>query len=119
MKLVDIKQNKKGKKYLKKPKQKVTGLQAIHHTYASSILLEQLVIFGVQDNVVTDRVLDLIMLMAKHCIFRCRCLKVTPNFCLFFKGSQAKSTHRETYLVNEGQPHYVFLALVPILPTDQ
>ena len=61
----------------------------------------QLVIFGVEDNVVTDRVLDLIMLMAKHYIFRCRCLKVTPNF--FFKRSQAKSSHRETYLVKEGQ----------------
>ena len=41
------------------------------------------------------------------------------KLCLFFKGSQAKSSHREAYLVNEGQPNYVFLALVPILPTDQ
>ena len=43
-------------------------------------ITEQLVIFGVEDNVVTDRVLELKMLMAKHYIFRCRCLKVTPNF---------------------------------------
>ena len=41
------------------------------------------------------------------------------QLCLFFKGSQAKSSHREAYVVNEGQPSYVFLALVPILPTDQ
>ena len=82
-------------------------------------ITEQLVIFGVEDNVVTDRALDLIMLMAKHYIFRCRCLKVTPNFVYFSKGSQAKSSHREAYLINEGQPNYVFLALVPILPTDQ
>ena len=37
----------------------------------------------VEDNVVTDRVLDLIVLMAKHYIFRCRCLKVTPLFVCF------------------------------------
>ena len=46
-------------------------------------ITEQLVIFGVEDNVATDRGLDLIMLMAKHYIFRCRCLKVTPNFVCF------------------------------------
>ena len=35
-------------------------------------ITELLVIFLVEDNVVTDRVLDMIMLMAKHYIFRCR-----------------------------------------------
>ena len=52
--------------------------------------------------------------------FRCRCLKVTPNFICFLKYVlKAISSHKETHLVNEGQPNYVFLALVPILPTDR
>ena len=45
----------------------------------------------VEDNVVTDRVLNLIMLMAKHNIFRCRCLKVTPNFVFQGKSSKEQS----------------------------
>ncbi len=43
-------------------------------------ITEQLVIFGVKVDVTTDKVLDLIMLMAKYYIFRCRCLKTIPNF---------------------------------------
>ena len=39
-------------------------------------ITEQLVIFLAEDHV-TGRVLDLIMLMAKHYIFRCRCLKLS------------------------------------------
>ena len=45
-----------------------------------------MVIFGVKEDVTTDKVLDLIMLMAKYCsIFRCRCLKTIPNFTCFSK----------------------------------
>ena len=40
---------------------------------------------------VTDRVLDLMMLMAKHYIFRSRCLKVTPNFLCFSKEVKQKA----------------------------
>ena len=40
---------------------------------------------------VTDRVLDLIMLMARRYIFRCRCLKVTPNFVFQEKSSKEQS----------------------------
>ena len=47
-------------------------------------ITKQLIIFGVKDDVTTDKVLDPIMLMAKY-IFRCRCLKTIPNFCLFFE----------------------------------
>ena len=43
-------------------------------------ITEQLVIFGVKVDVTTDKVLNLIMLMAKYYIFRCRCLKTIPNF---------------------------------------
>ena len=43
-------------------------------------ITEQLVIFGVKVDVTTNKVLDLIMLMAKYYSFRCRCLKTIPNF---------------------------------------
>ena len=43
-------------------------------------MTEQLVIFGIKVDVTTDKVLDLIMLMSKYYIFRCRCLKTIPNF---------------------------------------
>ena len=43
------------------------------------------VIFGVKHDVTPDKVLDLIMLMAKYYIFRCRCLKIIPNFTCFSK----------------------------------
>ena len=48
-------------------------------------ITEQLVIFGVKDDVTTDRVLDPVMLMAKYFIFRWRCLKTMPNFTCFSK----------------------------------
>ena len=35
-----------------------------------------MVILGVKDDDVTDKVLDLILLIAKYCILRCRCLNV-------------------------------------------
>ena len=37
-------------------------------------ITEQLVIFGLKDDVTPDKVLDIIMLMGKCYIFRCRCL---------------------------------------------
>ena len=58
--------------------------QKIVHARSLKIT-EQLVIFGVQKNFVSDSVLDLIILMAKYHIFRCRCLKVVPNFACFSK----------------------------------
>ena len=49
-------------------------------------ITEQLAIFGVKDDVTTDKVLDLIMLMAKYYIFRCRsCLKTILHFTCFSK----------------------------------
>ena len=48
-------------------------------------ITEQLVIFGVKDDVTTDKAFDLIMLITKHYIFRCRCLKTIPNFICFSK----------------------------------
>ena len=56
--------------------------------YRAFNITEQLVIFGVENSVVTDRVLNLIMLMAKRYIFKCRYLKVTPNF--VFQGKSSK-----------------------------
>ena len=50
-------------------------------------ITEQMVIYGIKDDVVTDKVLDVIMPMAKYYILRCICLKVVPN--LFFKRSPA------------------------------
>ena len=84
------------------------------HTNILLILLND-IIFGVEDNVVTNWELGLMMLMAKHHISTCRCLKVTPNFICFLKEANSSKTH----LANEGQPTYVYLALVSILPTDQ
>ena len=52
---------------------------------------EQLDIFGVKDDVTTDKVLDPIMLMAKY-IFRCRCLKNIPNFTCFSKEDRQRAS---------------------------
>ena len=58
-------------------------------------ITEQLVIFGVKDDVTTDKVLDLIMLMAKYYIFRCRsCLKTIPNFTCFSKEVRQRAAGR-------------------------
>ena len=54
------------------------------HVHSLNIT-EQLVIFGVKDDATTDKVLDLIMLIAKYYIFRCRCLKTIQNFTCFSK----------------------------------
>ena len=65
-------------------------------------ITEQLVIFGVEDNVVTDRVLDLMMLMAKHYIFRRRCPKVTPNFLGFLKEVKTRAvTEKHIWLMKD------------------
>lgn len=48
-------------------------------------ITEQLVIFGIKDYVVMDKVFDLMMLLAKYYNFRCSCLKIIPNFTCFFK----------------------------------
>ena len=65
-----------------------TTTTKIHNTIMHSLnITEQLVIFGVKDYVVTDKVLDLMMLLAKYCIFRCGCLKIIPNFTFFFLNS--------------------------------
>ena len=70
----------------------------------------QLVIFGVEDNVVTDRVLVLIMLMAKHYIFRCGCLKVTPNFVCFSKEvNQSTVIEKHIWLMKDNLTMYFSL----------
>ena len=48
-------------------------------------ITEQLVISGIKDDITMDKVPDLIMLMAKYYIFRCRCLKTIPNCTCFSK----------------------------------
>ena len=48
-------------------------------------MTEQLVVSGLQKNFVSERVPDLIILMAKSHMFRCRCLKVLPNCACFSK----------------------------------
>ena len=53
--------------------------------YVLSALRSNWLFFGVKDDLTTDKVLDLIMLMAKYYIFRCRCLKTIPNFTCFSK----------------------------------
>ena len=57
-------------------------------------ITEQLVTLGVKDDVTTDKVLDLIMLVAKYYIFRCKCLKTSlhPNFTSFSKEVRQKSS---------------------------
>ena len=53
--------------------------------YVLSISRSNWLFFGVKDDATPDKVLDLIMLMAKYYIFRCRCLKTIPNFTCFSK----------------------------------
>ena len=79
-------------------------------------ITEQLVIFGVEDNVVTDRVLDLIILMAKHYIFRCRCLKVTPNIVCFSREvKQRAAIQKHIWLMKDNLTMY-FSLLAPYFP---
>ena len=47
------------------------------------IFHEELVLFGIQQNVVTDRILDLIILMAKLYIYKCKWKKVPPRINIF------------------------------------
>ena len=68
-------------------------------------------------DVTTDKVLDLIMLLAKYYIFRCRCLKTIPNFTCFSK--EGKEQQYRNMLGVEGGPNYIFFPMVPILPTDR
>ena len=79
-------------------------------------ITEQLVIFGVKDDVTMDKVLDLIMLMAKYYSFRCRCLKAIPNFTCFSKKVRQRAL---THLGVEERPNCVFFTVVPILPAGQ
>ena len=81
-------------------------------------ITEQLVIFGVKDDVTTDKtwpnnadgkVLHLQMQMFKN----------HTKLYLFFERSWAKSSYRETRLVAEGRPNCVFFTMVPVLPADQ
>ena len=50
---------------------------------------------GVKDDVTTDKLFDLIMLMAKYYIFRCRCLKTIPNFTCFSKVVRQRAAIEE------------------------
>ena len=61
-------------------------------------ITEQLVNFGVKNDVPTDKVLDLIMVMGKYYIFRCRCLKTIPNFtCLSKEVRQRTAIEKHAY----------------------
>ena len=85
------------------------------HLHAFNIT-EQVVTFGVEDNVVTDRVLDLMMLMAKHYIFRCRCLKVTPNFVCFSREVKQRAVvEKHIWLIKDNLTMY-FLLWSPYVP---
>ena len=87
----------------------ITNWNNTSHLRAFNIT-EQLVIFGVEDNVVTDRVLELIMLMAKHYIFRCRCLKVTPNFVCFSREVKQRAViERHIWLMKDNLTMYFSL----------
>ena len=73
-------------------------------------ITEQLVIFGVENNVVTDRVLDLIMFIAKHYIFKCRCLKVTPNFvCCSREVKQRATIEKHIWFIKNNLTMYFSL----------
>ncbi|WP_419627691.1 hypothetical protein, partial [Thiolapillus sp.] len=50
------------------------------------IFTETLVLFGVKENVVTDRVIDLIILLAKYYIFKCKLQGSTPIAKIFIKS---------------------------------
>ena len=50
------------------------------------ICTETLVLFGVKENVVTDRVIDLIILLAKYYIFLCKLQGSTPITKIFIKS---------------------------------
>ena len=79
-------------------------------------ITEQLVIFGVEVNALTYRALDLIMLMAKHNIFRCKCLKVTPNFLCFSREVKQRAViQKHIWLMKDNLPMY-FSLLAPYFP---
>ena len=49
-----------------------------------------------------DRVLDLIILMAKYHIFPCRCLKVIPNVTCFLGEVKQRAAVEKIYLLMKG-----------------
>ena len=61
-------------------------------------LTKQLVILGFDDNIKTDEVLDLIILIAKHYIYRSKVRKIKPNFTVFLPI--LKTRHRIENTIN-------------------
>ena len=59
-------------------KSKCLGCEAL-------VFTEQLVLFGVSENIVTDKVLDLIVLHAKFYIFKCKLQKALPVLQVYLK----------------------------------
>ena len=51
-------------------------------------LTEKFVLFGVLQNVLTDKILDLIVMLAKFCFYKCKRQETAPNLKVFFSESQ-------------------------------
>ena len=81
-------------------------------------LTEQLVIFGVQNNFVSNRILDLVILMAKYHIFRCRYLKDVSNCTRFSKEVKQRATVKSIMWLMKGNVTMIF-PVVHILSTNQ
>ena len=47
-------------------------------------LTEKFVLFGVLQNVLTDKILDLIVMLAKFCFYKCKRQETAPNLKVFF-----------------------------------
>ena len=71
---------------------------------------------GVKDDVATDKVRDLIMLMAKDYIFRCRCLKTIPNFICFSKEVRQRAAIEKHVWALKGDLTTYFSLWSPYFP---
>ena len=63
-----------------------TALNESCENCVEPIFTETLVLFGVKENVVTDRVIDLIIILAKYYIFKCKLQGSTPIAKIFIKS---------------------------------
>ena len=79
-------------------------------------LTEKFVLFGVLQNVLTDKVLDLIVMLAKFCFYKCKRQETAPNLNFYFIFSESQRTGilwKDIYILL--QTNYMILPTVASL----
>ena len=95
-----------------------TALNESCENCVEPIFTETLVLFGVKENVVTDRVIDLIIILAKYYIFKCKLQGSTPITKIFIKSLKQRYVEQYASLVCN-RNHSFNLEWLPYLKLTQ